>query len=88
MTPMVRSSESIDPMGRITTTHVRRRRRGDRDRRPHRADHDMDGHIDHVLPKDGAHELRAGFVSSDPYELEADNFSAGLLMPVRRSSAN
>jgi len=41
----------------------------------------LDGHIDHVLPKDGIHESHAGFVSSDPYELEADNFSAGLLMP-------
>jgi Zn-dependent peptidase ImmA (M78 family) len=41
----------------------------------------LDGHIDHVLPKDGTHESRAGFVSSDPYELEADNFSASLLMP-------
>lgn len=41
----------------------------------------LDGHIDHVLPKDGVHTSRAGFVSADPYELEADQFSAGLLMP-------
>ena len=41
----------------------------------------LDGHIDHILPKDGAHESHAGFVSADPYELEADQFSAGLLMP-------
>ena len=42
----------------------------------------LDGHIDHVLPKDGAHASHAGFVSADPYELEADNFAAGLLMPA------
>lgn len=41
----------------------------------------LEGHIDHVLPKDGIHESHAGFVSADPYELEADNFAAGLLMP-------
>lgn len=42
----------------------------------------LDGHIDHVLPRDGVHASHAGFVSADPYELEADNFAAGLLMPV------
>src|SRR5690606_9462941 len=42
----------------------------------------LDGHIDHVLPKDGVHSSHAGFVSADPYELEADNFAAGLLMPA------
>ena len=42
----------------------------------------LDGHIDHLLPKDGVHASRAGFVSGDPYELEADNFAAGLLMPA------
>ncbi len=41
----------------------------------------LDGHIDHVLPKDGVHTSHAGFVSADPYELEADHFAAGLLMP-------
>ncbi|MCM8597573.1 MAG: ImmA/IrrE family metallo-endopeptidase [Candidatus Accumulibacter sp.] len=41
----------------------------------------LDGHIDHVLPKDGIHTSHAGFVSPDPYELEADHFAAGLLMP-------
>jgi len=41
----------------------------------------LDGHIDHVLPSDGIHTSHAGFVSADPYELEADNFAAGLLMP-------
>lgn len=41
----------------------------------------LDGHIDHVLPKNGTHTSHAGFVSGDPYELEADQFAAGLLMP-------
>jgi hypothetical protein len=41
----------------------------------------LEGHIDHVLPKDGFHASRAGFISGDPYELEADHFAAGLLMP-------
>lgn len=41
----------------------------------------LDGHIDHVLPEDGIHTSHAGFVSADPYELEADQFAAGLLMP-------
>ncbi len=29
----------------------------------------------------GVHLSRAGFVTADPYELEADHFAAGLLMP-------
>jgi hypothetical protein len=41
----------------------------------------LEGHIDHILPKDGVHTSHAGFVSADPYELEADQFAAGLLMP-------
>ena len=41
----------------------------------------LDGHIDHVLPKDGMHTSHAGFISADPYELEADCFAVGLLMP-------
>lgn len=41
----------------------------------------LDGHMDHVLPQDGIHTSHAGFVSADPYELEADSFAAGLLMP-------
>lgn len=41
----------------------------------------MDGHIDHVLPKNGVHTSFAGFTSADPYELEADCFAANLLMP-------
>ena len=42
----------------------------------------LDGHVDHVFPSgSGHHESRAGFVSADPFELEADHFAAGLLMP-------
>jgi hypothetical protein len=41
----------------------------------------LDGHIDHVLPNDGVHVSEAGFTSADPYEMEADQFAAGLLMP-------
>lgn len=40
----------------------------------------LEGHIDQVL-KDGIHASHAGFVTVDPYELEADHFAAGLLMP-------
>lgn len=40
----------------------------------------LPGHIDHVL-KDGPHISRAGFVTNDMFELEADHFAAGLLMP-------
>jgi len=40
----------------------------------------LEGHIDQVL-KDGIHASHAGFVTADPYELEADHFAAGLLMP-------
>src|SRR5690606_27429360 len=42
----------------------------------------LDGHIDHVIPGDGFHASRAGFSSDDQYELEADHFAAGLLMPA------
>ncbi|MBS0155161.1 MAG: ImmA/IrrE family metallo-endopeptidase [Nitrospira sp.] len=42
----------------------------------------LDGHIDYVLPEGKTlHESRSGFVSKDNYELEADHFSASLLMP-------
>lgn len=43
----------------------------------------LDGHLDHVLPEDGIHSSHAEFVSADPYELEADSFAAGLLMPAK-----
>src|SRR5262249_47384771 len=42
----------------------------------------LDGHLDHLLKDNDEHASRAGFVSGDPYELEADNFAAGLLMPA------
>jgi hypothetical protein len=40
----------------------------------------LPGHIDAVLKND-LHESRAGIASNNPYEMEADQFSAGLLMP-------
>ncbi len=45
----------------------------------------LEGHPEHVL-KDGMHESRAGFVTGDPFELEADHFAAGLLMPKKAFS--
>lgn len=40
------------------------------------------GHMDAVIPGgDGIHESRAGFNSKDRYEIEADRFSVGFLMP-------
>jgi Zn-dependent peptidase ImmA (M78 family) len=41
----------------------------------------LPGHIDAVMGPGGIHESRAGFVSADRYEKEADHFAAGLLMP-------
>jgi hypothetical protein len=41
----------------------------------------LPGHIDAVLKDGDIHESRAGFTSPDRYELEADHFAAGLLMP-------
>lgn len=41
----------------------------------------LPGHIEAVLADGDVHESRAGFVSSDRYEIEADHFAAGLLMP-------
>ena len=40
----------------------------------------LPGHPEQVL-KNGVHVSRAGFITADPYELEADHFAAGLLMP-------
>jgi len=40
----------------------------------------LEGHVDQLL-KTGVHVSRAGFVTADPYELEADHFAASLLMP-------
>lgn len=39
------------------------------------------GHVDAVLANGEIHESRAGFASGDKYEMEADHFAAGLLMP-------
>lgn len=42
----------------------------------------LPGHPQAVLPAGvDVHTSRAGFVSDDPYEIEADHFAAGLLMP-------
>lgn len=38
-------------------------------------------HSSAVLDADGVHESRAGYISKDRYEMEADGFAAGLLMP-------
>ncbi|SRR6056297_242563 len=40
------------------------------------------GHSEQLL-QGGVHQSRAGFVSQDPFEKEADHFAAGLLMPRR-----
>lgn len=40
----------------------------------------LPGHPEQVI-RNGVHVSRAGFVTNDPYELEADHFAAGLLMP-------
>lgn len=55
----------------------------------------LEGHVDQVVDEGGRHHSRAGFVSSDPYEIEADHFASGLLMPealfrsaLRRRDAN
>ena len=39
------------------------------------------GHPEHVFDAHGVHMSRAGYTSQDPYEKEADQFAAGLLMP-------
>lgn len=42
----------------------------------------LEGHMDHVLPPGSQiHESRADFGSCNPYEVEADHFASGLLMP-------
>lgn len=41
----------------------------------------LPGHPEAVLDARGIHESRAQFVSKDRYEMEADGFAAGLLMP-------
>ena len=42
----------------------------------------LEGHLEHVLPEgQSAHKSSAGFSSGNSYELEADYFASGLLMP-------
>ena len=41
----------------------------------------LPGHVDAVLANGGMHESHAGFLSGNRYEMEADHFAAGLLMP-------
>ncbi len=41
----------------------------------------LPGHPEAVVGPNGVHQSRAGFRSMDRYEIEADRFSAGLLMP-------
>jgi len=42
----------------------------------------LDGHPEALFPNgNGAHASKAGFVSADVYEREADHFASGLLMP-------
>lgn len=42
----------------------------------------LGGHPEHFFPNgDGIHPSRSGFISSDPYEKQADQFAAALLMP-------
>ncbi len=41
----------------------------------------LPGHPEAVFDPRGVHESRAQFVSKDRYEMEADGFAAGLLMP-------
>ena len=43
----------------------------------------LPGHPEAVFDARGIHESRAQFVSKDRYEMEADGFAAGLLMPRR-----
>lgn len=41
----------------------------------------LPGHVDAVVDANGVHESRAEFASNDRYEMEADRFAAGFLMP-------
>ena len=41
----------------------------------------LPGHVDAVLADGDMHESHAGFLSGNRYEMEADHFAAGLLMP-------
>jgi hypothetical protein len=41
----------------------------------------LEGHPDAILGPDGVHASSAGFTSANPFEMEADHFASGLLMP-------
>ena len=41
----------------------------------------LPGHPEQIMASNGMHASRAGFRGTDPIELEADHFAAGLLMP-------
>jgi len=41
----------------------------------------LEGRIEALFATSDIHESRAGFTSGEPYEMEADHFAAGLLMP-------
>ncbi|MCG7988403.1 MAG: ImmA/IrrE family metallo-endopeptidase [Candidatus Thiodiazotropha weberae] len=41
----------------------------------------LEGHPEAVFKNGAYHESRAGYVSNDKYEIEADQFASGLLMP-------
>ena len=44
----------------------------------------LEGHFEHLFASgETVHSSRAGFVSADPFEQEADHFAAGLLMPIQ-----
>ena len=46
----------------------------------------LPGHVDAVIDASGKHLSRAGFVTTDRFELEADHFAAALLMPRKQFS--
>ncbi|MCK9532263.1 MAG: ImmA/IrrE family metallo-endopeptidase [Gammaproteobacteria bacterium] len=41
----------------------------------------LPGHVEAVLDASGVHQSRAGYSSKNQFEMEADGFAAGLLMP-------
>ena len=41
----------------------------------------LPGHPEELLAAEGIHTSHAGFASKNPFEMEADNFAVGLLMP-------
>ncbi|MBY0335661.1 MAG: ImmA/IrrE family metallo-endopeptidase [Acetobacteraceae bacterium] len=41
----------------------------------------IEGHPEAIFAAGETHASRAGFVTKDPYEIEADHYAAGLLMP-------